>query len=123
MEQTEKTPDRVSGGSDGYASMSDTAAILRDVRTTAGVSVVDLAKSLGVSRNTVTNWERGTSEPTVSQFDAICESLSAANPRLRLPAIAQWILHSPLSDLRRLACELKENGVYISFVCGAESDA
>lgn len=103
--------------------MSDTASILKEVRTTAGVSVAELAKSVGVSRNTVTNWESGNSEPTVSQFDAICESLSAANPRLRPPAIAQWILHSPLSDLREMARELKENGVYISFVCGAENDA
>lgn len=41
--------------------------ILEAVRVNAGMSQKEWAKKLGVSNNTVINWEKGNTEPTLSQ--------------------------------------------------------
>lgn len=40
---------------------------LEAVRVNAGMSQKEWAKRLGVSNNTVVNWEKGSTEPTLSQ--------------------------------------------------------
>lgn len=40
---------------------------LEAVRVNAGMSQKEWAKKLGVSNNTVINWEKGNTEPTLSQ--------------------------------------------------------
>lgn len=42
-------------------------------RKIAGMTQVDLAKAMGVSESTVINWEKGRSEPTVTQAQQIAE--------------------------------------------------
>lgn len=43
------------------------------VRKIADMTQKDLASSVGVSESTVINWEKGRSEPTVSQAQKISE--------------------------------------------------
>ena len=45
-------------------------------RKIAGLTQIDLAKALNVSENTVINWEKGRSEPTVFQAIQIAEAVS-----------------------------------------------
>ena len=42
-------------------------------RKNAGLTQVDLANALEVSESTVINWEKGRSEPTVTQAQKIAE--------------------------------------------------
>jgi DNA-binding XRE family transcriptional regulator len=42
-------------------------------RKIAGITQVDLANAVNVSESTVVNWEKGRSEPTVSQAIMIAE--------------------------------------------------
>lgn len=42
-------------------------------RKIAGLTQVDLANALNVSESTVINWEKGRSEPTVTQAQKISE--------------------------------------------------
>lgn len=46
----------------------DVARIIREARSKANKSIMDVAHELGVSRTTISNWESGQSEPTVYQF-------------------------------------------------------
>ena len=41
---------------------------LKAARERAGIDQLDMAARLGVARTTVSNWERGVSEPNVTQF-------------------------------------------------------
>lgn len=40
---------------------------LAAARVNAGMTQEEVAKKMGVSKNTVVNWEKGSSEPTVTQ--------------------------------------------------------
>lgn len=44
---------------------------IRKARKDAGLEQSDLAREVGVSRPTISNWENGKGEPTVSQFRCI----------------------------------------------------
>lgn len=44
---------------------------IRKARLNAGLEQAELAERIGVSRPTLSKWERGKSEPTISQFRAI----------------------------------------------------
>lgn len=46
---------------------------LAAARVNAGMTQTEWASEIGVSRNTVTNWESGNSEPTASQLRRISE--------------------------------------------------
>lgn len=50
---------------------------LRKARRLAGIKQADLAKIVGVSRATVSNWENGIGEPTISQWRRIAEAVDA----------------------------------------------
>lgn len=46
---------------------------LAAARTNAGMSQTEMAVSVGVSRETIWNWEKGNSEPSVNQLRKISE--------------------------------------------------
>ena len=46
---------------------------LEAARVNAGLTQKELAKILGVSNVTVVNWEKGNTEPTISQLRTISE--------------------------------------------------
>lgn len=46
---------------------------LAAARVDAGLTQEDVAKALHVTKNTVVAWEKGTSEPKISQAKALCE--------------------------------------------------
>lgn len=50
-------------------------AAVKHYREGEAMSVAELAARAGVTRNTIWNWERGRSEPTVSQLDAVMREL------------------------------------------------
>lgn len=47
---------------------------LRACRYNTGMSQKEFAAAIGVTFNTVSNWERGKTEPTVSQLRKIAET-------------------------------------------------
>ena len=47
--------------------MSDFQISLAAARVNAGMTQEDVSNKMHVSKNTVVNWEKGTSEPTISQ--------------------------------------------------------
>ena len=46
---------------------------LAAARVDTGLTQEDVAKALHVTKNTVVAWEKGTSEPKISQAKALCE--------------------------------------------------
>ena len=46
---------------------------LKGARANAGLTQADVAKALGVSTNTVHNWEKGASFPDIQQCNQLCE--------------------------------------------------
>lgn len=46
---------------------------LAAARVNAGLTQEDVAKTLGVSKNTIINWEKGKSIPRVTQMQKMCE--------------------------------------------------
>lgn len=46
---------------------------LKSVRINAGYTQQEWAKKLGVSKDTVLNWENGKTEPTISQIRTMSE--------------------------------------------------
>ncbi len=46
---------------------------LEAARVNAGLTQKELAEILGVSRTTVVNWEKGNTEPTISQLKKLSE--------------------------------------------------
>lgn len=62
------------------------ATLLIQTRATGGRSQEDMALELGVSRNTISNWEKGTSRPDMLQFKNWFEILGM-NP---IPYVLQF---------------------------------
>lgn len=46
---------------------------LAAARVDAGLTQDDVAKALNVTKNTIVAWEKGTSEPKISQARELCE--------------------------------------------------
>lgn len=61
--------------------------ILRATRGAAGLSARAMAARVGVSHGTISAWERGISEPTVSQFMRWAEA-TGQDPERLLPSHA-----------------------------------
>lgn len=64
------------------------AARLRLLRQALQVDQPELARHVGVSRQTVSSWERGLSEPTLSQGARILRAAALAGIRVT----ASWLL-------------------------------
>ncbi|AYD84517.1 helix-turn-helix DNA binding protein [Microbacterium phage Ekko14] len=62
--------------------------ILRATRGAAGLSARAMALQIGVSHGTISAWERGISEPSVSQFMRWAEATGQAPERLLPPHAA-----------------------------------
>lgn len=60
-------------------SLSET---LRELRQSAGLSQADLAKIAGVSRNAVSQWEAGVTQPSTKRLAAIAQALNVPIDRL-----------------------------------------
>lgn len=62
------------------SSSSDIPLSLKQLRERAGLSQDELARSIGVTSKTVSNWERGISlaSLTVSQTKALCKALEVS---------------------------------------------
>ncbi len=45
---------------------------LRDLRTMKGLTTDDFARPIGVTRQTVANWETGKTSPTMQQLEKLC---------------------------------------------------
>ncbi len=63
---------------------------LRELREQAGLSQTALAKAVGVSRNAVSQWEAGTTQPSTKRLSAVSRALNVpvdrmmvSSPRLR----------------------------------------
>ncbi|MGI2002004.1 helix-turn-helix transcriptional regulator [Shewanella frigidimarina] len=52
--------------------MLPTFKIINSLRLAGGLSVAKLATKMGRSRQTIYNWEDGTSEPNLSEFLHLC---------------------------------------------------
>ena len=48
----------------------DYGTILRAVRIAKGLTIIDLAEKSGVHPNTISNWERGKSQPSIYGYEA-----------------------------------------------------
>lgn len=46
---------------------------LKGARVSAEIMVKDVAKEMGVTNQTVYNWERGISEPSIKNLIKLCE--------------------------------------------------
>ena len=53
--------------------MDDARVTLEACRVNTGMNQAQFAEKIGVTLNTVSNWERGKSEPTLSQLRTISE--------------------------------------------------
>lgn len=51
---------------------------LREVRVSRGLSQVDLAKQLGVTKQSVSNWENDNIQPSVEMLVKIAQTLSVS---------------------------------------------
>ena len=67
---------------------------IRERRIACGINQPQLARVLGVSKNTICNWEAGRSRPDLNQLVLLCETLKTTVP---------WFLGAPdrLSDLTK----------------------
>ena len=52
---------------------------LREVRVSRGLSQVDLAKQLGVTKQSVSNWENDNIQPSVEMLVKIAQTLSVSS--------------------------------------------
>src|SRR4029077_10381857 len=77
---------------------------IRRARKNAGLEQTDLAQLVGVTQKTISNWENGRSEPTISHWRKIADVTGAGwlvgaeyavvTPRLRLLTVAPKKSHS-----------------------------
>ena len=56
--------------------------IIRDLRLNRGLSQVELAKELFVTKQCVSNWENGRGRPDINLLPEICSALSALGGRI-----------------------------------------
>ncbi len=59
------------------------AARLKAIRTTAHLTITDLAEAAGLSRQTIYNYESGKGEPTWDVVQKLAEALGVSTEALR----------------------------------------
>lgn len=64
--------------------MADIGLVIRKLRTDKKISSTDLAAKIGVSRNTLYNWEVGEIEPRSSQMEKIAKALDVSVHYLKI---------------------------------------
>jgi transcriptional regulator with XRE-family HTH domain len=85
----------------------ETGPLVKEARTAAGMSQLELAARLGTTQSAVSRWERGHDEPRLSRLAAILRACGF-HPRLRLDSVdgvdrAQIRQQLALSPAERLA--------------------
>lgn len=55
---------------------------IKNFRTFRGITQEELAKSVGKSKNVISNWERGDNSPDVDSVELICEKLEISPNQL-----------------------------------------
>jgi transcriptional regulator with XRE-family HTH domain len=76
---------------------------IRSARVRAHMDQAELARAVGVARPTISKWERGVSEPTLSQARAIARA--TGDPYLLSPE-SGWICELPDPRLERAERQL-----------------
>lgn len=71
---------------------------LTDFRTREGLSQDDLAKLIGVSRETITRWENGTRKPDAATLPTIAEKTGIQPSTLRPDLAARASIFSEASE-------------------------
>ncbi|MBO4837885.1 MAG: helix-turn-helix domain-containing protein [Lachnospiraceae bacterium] len=66
--------------------MADISNNIRKLRTEQGMSQAQLAERIGVTRQTVSSWERGTSFPDLGMLEKLSEAFETEPARLLDPA-------------------------------------
>lgn len=67
--------------------MGDYKISLASARVNAGMTQENVAKAMGVSKNTIVNWENGKVEMKPAQFKMYCEVVGAPEDVIILPKI------------------------------------
>ena len=67
--------------------MGDYKISLASARVNAGMTQENVAKAMGVSKNTIVNWENGKVEMKPAQFKMYCEVVGAPEDVIILPQI------------------------------------
>lgn len=63
---------------DAMSSLGDIGALVRRQREAVGMTVIQLARHLGISRNTLANYESGKTEPTASELVRLADALGGS---------------------------------------------
>lgn len=100
------------GGQGGLAPGEGLGARLNRLRREAGLTLADIAATLGVSKPTVWAWEKGKARPLPERLDAIAAALGVA-PELLAAAPAPREIDAVIADCRARIAE----------ACGADPSA
>lgn len=65
--------------------MNDFKITLAAARVNAGFKQEEVAKILNVSKSTIIKWEKGRTEPSISQFMRLCEIYNVSSDNIFLP--------------------------------------
>lgn len=65
--------------------MADIKISLAAARVNAGLTQSDVAKALNVGKNTIVSWEKGNSEPKITQMDKLVELYHIPRDYIFLP--------------------------------------
>jgi transcriptional regulator with XRE-family HTH domain len=83
----------------------DAGVALRDARTAAGLSQSELAERAGTSQATISAYENGTKQPSVSTLSRL---LAATGSRLTVAPAAQALVEPSPKELKRTARALSD---------------
>ena len=83
---------------------------LRELRKERGIPIYEMASKLGISRNTLTNWERGEKEPhSIEVLEGIAKILEVPLKRLLVEESESDIGNNPvIKDLQRRVVRLEQ---------------
>lgn len=89
---------------------------LRELRKERGISLCEMSTKLGISRNTLTNWERGVKEPhTIEVLEGIAKILNVPLKTLLIGESASDLENNPvIKDLQMRVVRLEQ--VFSKFV-------
>jgi transcriptional regulator with XRE-family HTH domain len=94
------------GGLIGIASSGDGLGLrINRLRREAGLTLADIATTLGVSKPTVWAWEKGKARPLPERIDAIAAALGVAPEALADPAPARRETDAVIAECRARIAE------------------
>ena len=83
---------------------------LRELRKERGIPIYEMARRLGISRNTLTNWERGEREPhSIEVLEGIAEILEVPLKSLLSEGNESDLENNPIiKDLQKRVVRLEQ---------------